>query len=234
MPISFSLIKSSFSFLLRRYLGLNNLVGVIVSAIYIAAVVVTSKFMSKFGEEASRKFIHVLLSNVWIIYMLFIDSLVPACILPIAFVIINTLSYKFKLIKSMEREENDGFGTIYYAVSMLVVSIIAYVAGDPRIGATGILIMGYGDGFAAIIGKKIKSKKYKIGKTTKSIAGSLTMFIIRLFISFIVLKMIGVKYLIFDSFGIAVVATILEAISIKGFDNITVPVITTILTFLAM
>ena len=196
---------------------MNNLVGVIVSAIYIAAVVITSKFMSKFGEEASRKFIHVLLSNVWI-----------------AFVIINTLSYKFKLIKSMEREENDGFGTIYYAVSMLVVSIIAYVAGDPRIGATGILIMGYGDGFAAIIGKKIKSKKYKIGKTTKSIAGSLTMFIISLFISFIVLKMIGVKYLIFDSFGIAVVATILEAISIKGFDNITVPVITTILTFLAM
>ncbi len=213
---------------------MNNLVGIIVSAIYIVAVVVTSKFMSKFGEEASRKFIHVLLSNVWIIYMLFIDSLVPACILPIAFVIINTLSYKFKLIKSMEREENDGFGTIYYAVSMLVVSIIAYVAGDPRIGATGILIMGYGDGFAAIIGKKIKSKKYKIGKTTKSIAGSLTMFIISLFISFIVLKMIGVKYLIFDSFGIAVVATILEAISIKGFDNITVPVITTILTFLAM
>ena len=213
---------------------MNNLVGVIVSAIYIAAVVVTSKFMSKFGEEASRKFIHVLLSNVWIIYMLFIDSLVPACILPIAFVIINTLSYKFKLIKSMEREENDGFGTIYYAVSMLVVSIIAYVAGDPRIGATGILIMGYGDVFAAIIGKKIKSKKYKIEKTTKSIAGSLTMFIISLFISFIVLKMIGVKYLIFDSFGIAVVATILEAISIKGFDNITVPVITTILTFLAM
>lgn len=213
---------------------MNNLVGVIVSAIYIVAVVVTSKFMSKFGEEASRKFIHVLLSNVWIIYMLFIDSLVPACILPIAFVIINTLSYKFKLIKSMERKENDGFGTIYYAVSMLVVSIIAYVAGDPRIGATGILIMGYGDGFAAIIGKKIKSKKYRIGKTTKSIAGSLTMFIISLFISFIVLKMIGVKYLIFDSFGIAVVATILEAISIKGFDNITVPVITTILTFLAM
>lgn len=213
---------------------MNNLVGVIVSAIYIVAVVVASKFMSKFGEEASRKFIHVLLSNVWIIYMLFIDSLVPACILPIAFVIINTLSYKFKLIKSMEREENDGFGTIYYAVSMLVVSIIAYVAGDPRIGATGILIMGYGDGFAAIIGKKIKSKKYKIGKTTKSIAGSLTMFIISLFISFIVLKMIGVKYLIFDSFGIVVVATILEAISIKGFDNITVPVITTILTFLAM
>ena len=73
---------------------MNNLVGVIVSAIYIVAVVVVSKFMSKFGEEASRKFIHVLLSNVWIIYMLFIDSLVPACILPIAFLILFLLMSK--------------------------------------------------------------------------------------------------------------------------------------------
>ena len=31
---------------------MNNLVGVIVSAIYIVAVVVTSKFMSKFGVIA--------------------------------------------------------------------------------------------------------------------------------------------------------------------------------------
>ena len=213
---------------------MNNIIGVIVSAIYIGIVVVSSKFMSKFGEEASRKYIHVLLSNVWIIYMLFIDSLVAACILPIAFVIINTLSYKFKLIKSMERQENDGFVTIYYAISMLVVSIIAYVAGDPKIGAIGILAMGYGDGFAAIIGKMVKSKKYKVGNTMKSVAGSLTMFIISLFVAFIVLKVMGVKYLIFDSLGIAVVATILEAVSIKGLDNITVPVITTILTFLAM
>ena len=198
---------------------MNNIIGVIVSAIYIGIVVVSSKFMSKFGEEASRKYIHVLLSNVWIIYMLFIDSLVAACILP---------------IKSMERQENDGFGTIYYAISMLVVSIIAYVAGDPKIGAIGILAMGYGDGFAAIIGKMVKSKKYKVGNTMKSVAGSLTMFIISLFVAFIVLKVMGVKYLIFDSLGIAVVATILEAVSIKGLDNITVPVITTILTFLAM
>lgn len=213
---------------------MNNFIGIILSAIYITFVILSSKFVNKFGEEASRKYVHILLSNVWIIYLFFIDSMWAACVLPIAFVFINLLSYKFKLIRSIEREKNDGLGTVYYAVSMLIVSIISYIAGNPIIGASGILIMGYGDGFAAIIGKKIKSQKYKIGNTVKSIAGSLTMFAISLVISFIVLKVLGIKYLFLDAICIAVASTILEAISIKGLDNITVPVIVTLLTLLAV
>ena len=60
------------------------------------------------------------------------------------------------------------------------------------------------------------------------------MFIISLVISFIVLKIIGIKYLFLDAICIAGVSTILEAVSIKGLDNITVPVIVTILTLLAV
>lgn len=213
---------------------MNNFIGIILSIIYIAFVIISSKVISKFGEENSRKYVHILLSNIWFIYLLFIDKIIPACILPVIFVFINTLSYKFKLIKSIEREENDGFGTIYYAISMLIVSIISYSAGKPIIGATGILIMGYGDGFAAIIGKRIKSKKYKIVNTTKSIAGSLTMFIISSIISFTVLNIIGVNYLFLKTIIIATVSTLLEAVSIKGLDNITVPVITTLLTLIAI
>ena len=141
---------------------MNNFIGIIISAIYITLVIVSSKFVNKFGEEASRKYVHILLSNVWIIYLFFIDSMWAACVLPIAFVFINLFSYKFKLIKSIEREKNDGLGTVYYAVSMLIASIISYGVGCPIVGASGILIMGYGDGLAAIVGKKIKSQKYKI------------------------------------------------------------------------
>ena len=50
-----------------------------------------------------------------------------------------------------------------------------------RIGLCAILIMGYGDGLAAVIGRNVKSKPYKIGNTTKTIAGSFTMFIYIIF-----------------------------------------------------
>ena len=44
--------------------------------------------------------------------------------------------------------------------------------------------MGYSDGFAAIIGKSVKSPSYKIGTSKKTLAGSITM----LAITFIILS----------------------------------------------
>ena len=211
---------------------MNNLIGVIVSTIYIAFVLVTSKFVSKKGEEISRKYVHIMLCNIWIIYLLFIDSLAIGCILPALFVVINTLSYKFKLIKSMEREENDGFGTIYYAISILITVIFSYGLDNPVFGTIGILSMGYGDGLAAVVGKNVKGPKYKIGNTTKSLAGSTTMFIVTLIISSIVLYVVGAEYFLLKGVLMSIVATILEAISIKGLDNITVPSILLILSYI--
>ena len=146
--------------------------------------------------------------------------------------VINSLSYKFKIFKTMEREENDGFGTVYYAISILLVTIFSYLQSNPMIGTTGMLIMGYGDGFAAIFGKKVKSKEYKILGTTKSIAGSATMFVFSLVISCVVFYMIGIEYFILKALLTAVIATLLEAVSVKGLDNITVPIMVTVMTYL--
>lgn len=211
---------------------MKNFIGIIVSVVYIVLVFVLSKFMTKKGEEMSRKFIHIALSNIWFIYCLFIDVLWVACILPAVFIVINSLSYKFKIFKTMEREQNDGFGTVYYAISILLVTIFAYLQENPIIGTAGMLIMGYGDGFAAVIGKKIKSKEYKVFGATKTIAGSTTMFIFSLIISCVVFYIIGMEYFILKALITAVIATILEAISVKGLDNISVPIMVTILTYL--
>ncbi len=211
---------------------MKNLVGIVISVVYIVIVFVLSKFMTKKGEEISRKFIHIALSNIWIIYCLFIDLLWVACILPAAFIVINSLSYKFKIFKTMEREENDGFGTIYYAISILLVTIFSYLQSNPMIGTAGMLIMGYGDGFAAVVGKKVKSKEYKILGTTKSIAGSATMLFFSLVISCVAFYMIGIEYFILKALLTAVIATLLEAVSVKGLDNITVPIMVTVMTYL--
>lgn len=213
---------------------MKNWIGLIVISVYIVIIMLASKFLTKKGEEISRKFVHIMLSNIWFLYLIFLDSVIFASILPIAFVIINTLSYKFKIFKTIEREENDGFGTIYYAVSVLLISIFTFLIKNPLIGLPGVLIMGYGDGFAAVLGQKIKSKKYKIGNSVKSVFGSFTMFIISLFITLIVFKILNIEYFAFKALGVSIVATILEAISIKGTDNLTVPIIITILTYLCI
>lgn len=209
---------------------MNNIIGLIVASIYILVIFLTSKLFEKKGKEVTRKYIHIMLSNIWFISMAFFDNFIIAAILPMLFVIINSLSYKFNLIKIMEREDKkEGIGTVYYAISLTVLSLLTFYINKPILALPGILIMGYGDGLAAVIGQKVKSKSFNILGSTKSIAGSATMLIVSLIISILIFSFIGIEYLILKAFLIAIIATILEAISVKGLDNITVPLIITVI-----
>lgn len=209
---------------------MKNWLGLIISYTYIAIVIVGAKLFEKKGKETSRKFIHIMLGNWWFIAMYFFSNVWFAIIGPASFVIINYLSYKKNLIKVMERDEQDGLGTVYYAVSLLILAIISFgIYKNPALGLVPTLVMAYGDGFAAVIGKMIKSKRYKLGESKKSFAGSLTMFIITtcLISGYLMFIHKGIFWqtahwpVVSCLMGFAITA--LEATSGKGIDNISVP-----------
>jgi len=216
---------------------MNNIFGLIVSVIFIGIIFISARLFEKAGKEASRKFIHIMLSNWWIIAMVFFDSPWIAAILPAIFVVINYASYKMDIIKVMERdtgEENkESLGTVYYAISLLVLALITFgPLQNPLIGLCGIAVMGYGDGLAAVIGQSIKSPEYKIGDSKKTIAGSCTMFLVTLLIIAGFMQYSGTEYVAIKSILLASIMTIIEAVSIKGTDNITVPLLTSLMVFL--
>lgn len=206
---------------------MNNILGIILSYVFIAIIIVAAKFFEKAGKEASRKFIHIMLSNWWFLAMHFFNNVIWASIVPLSFVVINYISYKKNLISVMEREEEekDGLGTVYYALSLFLISIFTFgIIKRPEIGLCSILIMGYGDGLAAIIGRSAKSMPYKIGKTKKTLAGSCTMLFISFLIVAIFLAGAQANMWMLKAILLAISVTILEAVSIKGTDNITVPI----------
>ena len=216
-----------------------NWLGELVSFIYIGLVIISAKLFERKGKEVSRKFIHIMLGNWWIIAMFFFDNVWFASFGPALFVIINYISYKKDLIKVMEREEQDGFGTVYYALSLLILSIVSFgIYKNPILGLIPTLVMAYGDGLAAIIGKRTRSKKYKLSDTKKSFAGSLTMFLIAFiliggYLAFINSNVFWKStHWILISAMMAFVVTGVEAVSGKGWDNITVPISTLLLLIL--
>lgn len=215
---------------------MKNIIGIVVSLIFIIFVIVTAKLVEKKGKEASRKYIHILLCNWWFIAMYFFTDAVWAASVPFLFVIINYISYKKGIIKVMERskETEDGLGTVYYAISLLILAIVTFgIIKNPIIGLAGILVMGYGDGLAAVIGRTVKSKGYKIGKsTTKTVAGSATMFIVTYILVSIFL--ITTPFWYVKAIIASLIITIVEAISIKGTDNISVPLVTSAIIYLLL
>lgn len=214
---------------------MKNGIGIMISLIFIVLIILSAKLVEKAGKEASRKYIHIFLCNWWFIAMYFFIDAIWAAVVPFLFVIINYISYKKGIIDVMERNnEEDGLGTVYYAISLFVLAIVTFgIIKDPKIGLIGILVMGYGDGLAAIIGKKVKSKEYKVGKdTTKTLAGSATMF----FVTFILVSifLIHIPFWYIKALVASTIVTLIEAISIKGTDNITVPLVTSGIIYLLL
>jgi phytol kinase len=105
-------------------------------------------------------------------------------------------------------------------------------SSSPFIGAMGILIMGYGDGFAAIIGSKYGKHSFKIIDSTKSLEGSAAMFVFSFIVSLIIMLIHADQNFLVYSFIIALVAMFTELFSVFGLDNLTVPLITSYLYYL--
>lgn len=211
-------------------------IGILVSYLYIGLIIALAKLFEKIGKEASRKFIHIMLGNWWFIAMYFFTNVWFAMFVPITFIIINYVSYKRNIISVMEREKQDGLGTVYYAISLLILVIVSWgIYKNPLLGLVPNLIMAYGDGFAAVLGQAIKSKQYKIIDTKKSLVGSITMFLISaiFIITYCIFVGKSIEYILL-SIVIALIVTLVEGISIRGIDNITVPIITLVLLIIIL
>ena len=155
-------------------------------------------------------------------------NVIWASFVPATFVVINYVSNKKNIISVMERDDNEkeSLGTVYYAISLLLLSIVTFgIINNPEIGLIPVLVMAYADGLAAVFGKKIKSKPIKIGNTTKSVAGCTTMFIVSFILTAVYLKLTGVDFWPIYAFIMSAFATVIELLSIKGLDNITVPLV---------
>ncbi|NTW61317.1 DUF92 domain-containing protein [Candidatus Saccharibacteria bacterium] len=210
----------------------RNTLGIILSFVFIGVIIATSSFLQKrrlLDEEGSRKFIHIGVSNWWFILILFFDNVWLACIPPIVFILLNYASYKLNLIKAMERDKQTSLGTVYYPISLLILVIASFYLKMPYLGALGILIMGYGDGLAGYIGKKYGKRKLLHNKT---VAGTTTMFLVSLFISYIVFANFASDFAIIGSVLVAVGAAFIELITPKGLDNITVPLGTSLIFYI--
>lgn len=179
--------------------------------------------------ETSRKIIHIFLFMVWIFIDIFMKNTIHQVIVPIIFLILNSMSYKFKIYKSIERENKNHFGTVYFAIAITIIMLISYIY--PKFyysSGVATFALTFGDGFAALIGYNTNTKK--ICKN-KSISGFISCFIATLFslfifscfynipINFIMCLVIGIAVAIFELVG-------------KGFDNFSVVLVSFVISYL--
>jgi len=205
----------------------NDLVGVAIVYIYVAIMlIVTEKILHKY-PSVSRKVLHIMVGNVAFLLPIFQTKEVMAFLAAGPFIIFTFLMSPHTPIKSIRGKTSaagHSMGLVYYSITW---TVLAYVFFDNMVViAIGILAMSYGDGFASIIGTKFGKRKFNIFGDEKSYIGSFSMFVFTL-ITMIVAVLFYEISLTFQHFMflslIALVGAVIEGITPRGFDNLSVP-----------
>jgi phytol kinase len=127
-------------------------------------------------------------------------------------------------------------GTIYFPISLLVLVLLSFAGPMPVfVAGIGILILGYGDGLASLVGRKLKSRTFAVFGGCKSVAGTLTMLVFSALVTAVFTHYFNPSY---SAFGgeigglvavaliTAAAATAIEFLTPYGVDNLTVPIVT--------
>jgi phytol kinase len=213
-----------------------NIIGLVLSFAYLFLVLTGALYLHKrfaLSSSVTRKITHIAVSNWWFILYYMMDSLAIALIGPITFIIVNTLSYQFHLLPAMELQENrKNLGTIYFPVSLLLLILSGFTGIIPLYaGGIGILVLGYGDGLASLVGQKWGKRPIGYAGNRKTAAGTLTMFAVSAAMVFL-LSLLWLPHLP-SAGGLCILVTLTAAVAAAvelftpwGIDNITVPVAT--------
>ncbi len=141
---------------------MNSFLAIGISFLPVFAVLGLVAWLKKRGlnSEGARKLTHILLSNWILLAMALFEQTWAVCVAPACFVVLNWLSWRRGLFSMIERERGNTPGTVWYAVSLLVLCAAGWGIGMPWLAACGMLAMGYGDGLAALVGLRCGRRRF--------------------------------------------------------------------------
>ncbi|KAA0001630.1 MAG: phosphatidate cytidylyltransferase [Thermoplasmata archaeon] len=200
----------------------GDIAGLITVYVYVIILLFLSEKVLKKYPLISRKFLHIMVGNIFFILPLFDHAWVMAFVAAAPFIVLTFLVSPHSPLKlvSGTSAAGHGMGLVYYAISW---TILAYVFFDrPEVIAVGIVAMSYGDGFASLVGSRYGKRKYDICGDVKSVEGSLAMMVMTVIVSAVALIYYGAPISIPVIGIVAVASAVVEALTPMGLDNLSV------------
>lgn len=209
--------------------------GIVVSFGFVFGFIGIAQLLLRAGHLSpgvTRKVVHIGVAHWWLLAMVFFDRWEFAIVGPVAFIFINLASYLFRLFPAMEYEKRTrNLGTIYFPVALLICVLLTWAGPIPIwVGGLAILVLGWGDGLAALVGERRTDGVLKVFGNRKSVAGTITMFVASAIIALAFVLVFApaqpAGVLALSVLSTALVATLVELATPFGLDNLTVPVVT--------
>jgi phytol kinase len=205
-------------------LGLLGLLGFTVAYILLLIFCEIINRKLKVDVEYTRKLSHV--ASVFaalIFFPIVFKNVGYALALSVLFFVLLVIAKVKKWIPSVDDVERKTGGSYFLAFGLGATYFVSVLFESSTAFTLALLIFAISDPLAGIVGAKwIKSTIVYEGKT---IAGSLAFLFSALFICLLVFHSVYGNPLMALSLMIALTATVVELVSIRGTDNFTVPLV---------
>lgn len=218
---------------------MNDAVLILLGYLYIAAVIVfssRSERLLKCSRETSRKLLHILIGNLVFFVPLFDNwyspVLVAAPFIPVTFLASPYSPVKLQFFERIGlrglSESGDWLGLVFYACAYTILAGVFF--DRPQVVAAGIIPMTFGDGAAALVGRRFGSRKFRF-MHGRSLEGSIGFFAFSFlglaiyvgFLSLLQVHPLNPWFVIGPV--VAAVGAVVEALTPKGVDNLAVPLL---------
>ena len=186
--------------------------------------------------ELSRKFVHVLVGLFALMSPFLFVSNGPPVALAIIFIVVNLVAIKSKKFEGMHATKRKSYGTVYFPLAYLILCLFWW---ERQITfQIALLLLTFADTAAAIVGEGVrKPESYRPWHDQKTIQGTIVMALTSalltglgttLFRSLAGMEPLELQLLVPLSLFVAAMATIAEAVSDSGSDNLSIPIVTAV------
>jgi len=207
----------------------SDWINAIFGFLFIGTFLLITEYLRRaleFSASLTRKFIHIITGLIVCFVAILSESNVPIQIFAFVYIFIDIWSIKTGRFQSIHPDRRS-LGTIFYAISVLILSAVFWGDNKPLFIITN-LVMIIPDAMAAILGERYATDYFKPLGEKKSIVGAstmLTLTFILVFISITLFYSTEIYESIIIGLIISIIATAAELLSIRGSDNLSVPLI---------
>ncbi|NWG19455.1 MAG: phosphatidate cytidylyltransferase [Chloroflexi bacterium] len=226
-------------------------IGLGISYAYAVGLLASGEALHRFAglpADLTRKLIHVG-AGMWVFGILALFDRWEIGIVPFAtFILVNYVLYRYRVVRAMDSADSSP-GTVYFAIAITMLFALLWRPQGPidrGVAATaGVMAMTWGDALAALVGKRFGRRKYTVGHSTRTLEGSAVMFATSALAMLLTVTLLpGSALAPFAPSGDlargmtaalsgAAAATLVEAVSPHGTDNLSVPLAAAAAAYLA-
>jgi phytol kinase len=230
----------------------TDLIGLVASYAYAIGLIALAEALHcglGMAQDLTRKLVHVG-AGMWVFGALGLFDHWQWGVLPFAtFIGGNYLFHRYRIFKAMDADDST-LGTVYFALAITALFGLLWRPDGPAdraaVAAAGAMALAWGDALAALVGQRFGRHRYRIRGSTRSWEGSLAMFVAAATAMFLTLALVpgsalsptatpigAARALLAAALG-AGAATLAEAVSPHGTDNLSVPIVASAVALLVV